>query len=313
MKRLLLGFAALAAATCGLAESALAACSITLRNVTAATFTSSQRYSPFTATDTAASFTFQVRHPNGQATCNYFVTFSTGNAGTYTRRFANGSNLLQYQIYDSPTKNSILKAVPGALTGEVITGSFTSTALATHNKSYYVVIPALQVVVPSTNSYTDSITVRLYEGTLASYTQRDSVTLTFRAGVLASTQVCVACTTAFDNNMHSHEMNFGTLEAAETKSATVRVRTNEGYTLFLQSTNRSVLRHTTLNSSVAYTAQVNGVNVNLTPTTQVQVARVSGVTAAQGVAFDVKVIIGAVNTALAGNYADSITVTVTAF
>ncbi len=124
--------------------------------------------------------------------------------------------------------------------------------------------------------------------TLASYTLRDTVTITMRAGVLASTQVCVACTAAFDNRLHAHEMKFGTLEAGEFKSATVRVRTNEGYTLFLQSTNRSVLRHATLNSNVAYTAQFNGANVDLTPATQSQVASVAGVTAAQGVVLTLR-------------------------
>ncbi|MSP21263.1 MAG: hypothetical protein EXQ93_07095 [Alphaproteobacteria bacterium] len=59
--------------------------------------------------------------------------------------------------------------------GEVIAGVFTSTALVTHDLSYYVSIPALQVVAPAT--YADTVVVRLYEGTLSSYTQRDSVTI----------------------------------------------------------------------------------------------------------------------------------------
>ena len=51
----------------------------------------------------------------------------------------------------------------------------------------------------------------------------------------------------------------------------------------------------------------------LTGTTQVLVAHVPGATAAQGNVYDVKVTIGDVANALAGNYADAVTVTVTAY
>lgn len=252
-----------------------------------------------------------MRHPNGQAACNYFVTFSRGGSATYNRRLATGANQLQYQLYPTSAKATVLKAIPDAVAGEVITGTFTSTALVTHDKSYYIAIPAQQVVVPGT--YTDSVVVRLYEGTLASYTQRDSVTLSMKAQVVATTEMCVACTNSFDNTMHSHELNFGVLETGESKSATVRVRTNEGYALYLQSGNRSYLKHTTLNSTVRYTVEVGGVPVDLTPTSKTLAAHVPGVTAAQGTAYDVRVIIGTVTGVLAGNYSDAITLTVTAY
>lgn len=310
MRRAVLGVLAIFAVFL-LPASAMAACNITLRNVSAANFTSSQAYPIFQATDTAATLTFQVRHPNGQGTCNYFVTFSRGASATYDRRMATGSNLLQYQLYPTSAKAAVLKAVPDAVAGEVITGTFTSTALVTHDKSYYVVIPPRQVVIPGT--YTDSIVVRLYEGTLASYTERDSVTVQMKAATVATTQMCISCTTAFDNTLHSHEMNFGTLDTGESKTVTVRVRTNEGYSLYLQSANRSYLKHTTLNSQVRYTAEVGGVPIDLAPTGQILAAHVAGVTAAQGTPYDVKVIIGNVAGSLAGNYSDAITLTVTAF
>jgi spore coat protein U-like protein len=290
---------------------AMAACSITLRNVTAANFTSSQAYPIFNAAETAATLSFQVRHPNGQAACNYFVTFSRGGSATYNRRMATGANQLQYQLYPTSAKAAVLKAIPDAVAGEVITGTFSTTALVTHDLSYYIALPPQQVVVPGL--YTDSVVVRLYEGTLSSYTQRDSVTLSMKARVVATTEMCVACTSAFDNTMHSHELNFGTLETGESKSATVRVRTNEGYTLKLQSQNRSYLKHTTLNSTVRYTVEVGGVPVDLTPNAAQTACHVPGVTAAQGTAYDVRVIIGSVSGALAGNYSDAITLTVTAY
>ena len=73
------------------------------------------------------------------------------------------------------------------------------------------------------------------------------------------------------------------------------------------------LKHATLASTVPYTATVNGTAVTLTGTSQVLIQQVSGATAAQGVVYDVKITIGSTTGALAGNYADAITVTVTQF
>lgn len=148
---------------------------------------------------------------------------------------------------------------------------------------------------------------------MASYTQRDSQTISIRGQTVSTTQVCVGCVTAFDTTLHAHELNFGTLDTGEYKTATVRVRSNDGYAIYLQSTNRSVLKHTTLSSTVPYTATVNGITITLTGTSQVLVQQVTGATAAQGVVYDVKVTIGSTTGALAGNYADAITVTVTQF
>ena len=65
-------------------------------------------------------------------------------------------------------------------------------------------------------------------------------------------------------------------------TGTVRVRTNEGYSLYLQSQNRSYLKRTSLTAQVRYTAEVGGVPIDLTPTGQRLAAHVAGVTAAQG-------------------------------
>ncbi len=294
------------------AAPASAACAITLRNVSNVLFTSAQAYPIFNTGDTGQSVSFQVRHPNGQAACNYFVTLTKGGASTYTGRRFSASPLFSYQAYLSSSLTSILKDVPDAVAGEVITGTFSSTALVTNNHTYYVNIPAQQVIPAGT--YTDtSVTLKLYEGTLASYTQRDTATITMRAETVDTTQLCVGCVTAFDTNAHALEMNFGTLETGEYKTGTLRVRSNEGYTLALQSSNRSVLKHTTTpTSTVPYTATVNGVGVTLTGTSAVTVATVSGVTLATGTAYDVTITIGTVAAAaLPGNYTDFITVTVT--
>ncbi len=296
----------------GWVSPAAAACNISLRNLTAVSFTSSQAYPVFQASDTGKAATFQVRHPSGQPACSYFVTFSKGGAATYSgRRMILSSTELKYQIYDSASLSSILKEVPDAVAGEVIAGTFSGTGLVTHDLSFYVNIPQQQVVAP--NTYVDSITVRLYEGTLSSYTQRDSQTIQIRGQTVSTTQVCVGCVTAFDTTLHSHELNFGTLDTAEFKTGTVRVRSNDGYAIYLQSANRSVLKHATLASTVPYTATVNGTAVTLTGTSQVLIQQVSGATAAQGVVYDVKITIGSTTGALAGNYADAITVTVTQF
>ena len=293
-------------AVAGLAATpATAACTLTLRSLSNVTF-SSGAYSVFGASGAAQSVQFTVRHRRSDP-CDYFVTFSTGSAGSYDRTMTLAGVDLHYQIYDSDSQLSVLKALPDAAAGEVIAGTFTTTATEDQDVSYYVLIPSRQVV--AAGNYEDTIEVRLYEGTLASYVERDSDTIRIRAGIQEEIEVCVGCLAAFDPAAQTVQLNFGDLDEGEAQSTVARVRSNAGYEFLLHSGNRGVMQHLSYPTQVPYVLAVDGVPIDLSPN-QATAAIGAGVTGADGVAFNFEVTIGSTAAAAAGDYADNIVLTV---
>lgn len=300
------GFSGALLVAAAFAAPASAVCDISLTNVSRIQFAGTYAYDVFNAVETSQVVPFSVRHKKSDA-CSYFVTFSTGGAGTYNRRLAASGLYLPYQLTTFPG-GTVLKAMPVVSAGEVIAGTFTTVA-ETQAKSYLATIPALNVVVP--NYYSDVVVIRLYEGTLANYVERDSASIQVSANVARRVELCVGCTNVFDPGAFSHTLNFGTLEKAEFLSGTVRVRSNSGYQVTLSSANRGLLRNTTLFTTVPYTFTVDGATVSLA-NKNVLLPPVAGVTPVQGRSHEFGVRIGDVTDADPGDYEDDITITVRA-
>ncbi|MDA0654270.1 MAG: spore coat protein U domain-containing protein [Proteobacteria bacterium] len=300
------GLAALVIAFAGLvATPAAAACSLTLRSLSNVTFASGE-YSVFGPAGAAQAVQFTVRHRRSDP-CDYFVTFSTGVAGSYDRTMTLAGTDLHYQIYDSASQTHVLKALPDAAGGEVIGGTFTTTGTEDQDVSYYILISPQQVV--AGGNYEDQIEVRLYEGTLAAYVERDSDSIRIRAQISDEIEVCVGCTAAFDPAAQSVQMNFGDLDEGEAQSTVARVRSNAGYEFLVHSDNRGVMAHVSYPTQVPYVLEVDGAPIDLSPN-QATAAAGAGVTGVDGVGFDFKVTIGSTAAAAAGDYADNIVLTV---
>lgn len=292
-----------------IAAEAAADCNISIRGLRTVRFTGADEYHVFNPEETAQTATFRVRHRRSDA-CDFFVTFSEGGAGTFDRYMSDGGETLDYQIYDTPSKSNILKDLPSATAGEVLSGSF-GTEVEEVELSFYVAIPPLQV--KSDDVYDDRIRVTLYEGDLADFVQRDAKDLTILARIRPTVEVCIVpCGAPFDPEALSFPMNFGTLEESEFMSADVLVRANVDYRLMYESEFRGVMTHVTEpGSEVPYETIVNGSPIDL-GRPRVIVAEEVGPTTPAGNSYQTTITIGSTDNAAAGDHEDNITITVRA-
>jgi hypothetical protein len=121
-------------------------------------------YSPDTGITVVSTMT--IRHTG--AACSYFITFSAGNSGVFTSRTAKtGTNSLNYQIYDTMTNKNVLEDLSAnPSSNNVLNGSFAAgpgTQIQTFT-SYFITNQ-----LPVAGTYTDSITMDIYVGTVSSH------------------------------------------------------------------------------------------------------------------------------------------------
>jgi hypothetical protein len=162
-------------------------------------------------------------------------------------------------------------------------------------------------------NYSDTLTLRLYQGTLASSELRGSVHLSvnYNAPKRADLSL-VPSGAAFVLTDIDETMDFGALNAGAVRTCDIVMRTNAGYTLFASSTNNGKLKHLTMEKFVPYTARFSGgaVNLGASSGSPVQIARVLGASPASGFVQPVSVTIGSTAGAQSGPYSDVITLTV---
>lgn len=289
---------------------ARAFCDMYLRTLPNVTFRGSNGYNVFDTGETGQTVFVRVRHNKSDA-CSYFLTFAQGQSGSYDRAMSGpGAADLHYQLYDTPSKSNILKQIPEATSSEVLAGTFTSTSAETQEHSYYFVIPPGQMV--KAGDYWDNITVRLYEGTLASYTQRDQSSFSVEGVVRDALQMCVVgCGAPFDPFAKSRTMAFGTLHTGDWREIDLLVRGNVDYEVLFRSDNNGILARTSGHGEVPYSLTLNGAAVNLT-SGRVTVVPGGLPTTMDGDRYTLAATIGNVTGAPPGTYQDNIAITVRA-
>ncbi len=265
---------------------------------------------------------FEVRGEATGATCEYFVTLSTGQSGDFDQRqLSEMTNRLNYNAYTDSDKSNVFKALPTATQGQVIAGSFpVAIALTqTHTHDFFWTVNPRQVVSASGTPYTDvNLTLSLYSGLLfLSPTLEATKTITFQARVDSSVDVSlVESGQRFDIGETTQLVDFGTLESGEQRGFDVVVRSNNGYVVTMQSQNRQLLVHArapAITDTVSYSVIFNGGGVDLSTGAPVQVIAGTGTTPATGIAFSIEFTVGTLSgDEAAGTYSDVINVEVTA-
>ena len=265
---------------------------------------------------------FQVTEGANGAACDYFVTLSAGQSGNFSqRKMSEMTSMLNYNAYVDSGKSSIFKAPPTAVQSETITGSFpiSVTLAQTNTHQFYWTISPQQVVQASGMPYTDgSLTLSLYSGPLIlSPTLVATKTITFQTHVDSSVDVSlVESGKPFDISETTQLIDFGNLESGEQRGFDVVVRSNNGYTVTMQSQNRQLLLHQrapTIADRVAYSVIFDGGGVDLSTGSPVQVITGTGTTPATGMAFPIEFTVGTITgNEAAGTYSDVINVEVTA-
>jgi spore coat protein U-like protein len=243
--------------------------------------------------------------------CDYFVTFSRGNAPDYNRYMLKGSDIQAYQLYRAFPYIDVLKDFSDAVTNsDVIANSFPDHAGSMQNAESYRAVLATASYRP-VGFYSDSVLVRLYEGTLSSYTLRDSTYVSFFYSSTRSIDLSLVSTGApFDASATSRTLDFGTLYQDEALSFDIVLKTNAGYSVSMSSQNGGMMKHVSLaGNSVPYSMSVNGVAVGLGAGNEV-VATGSGASSSEGTRVPVLVSIGSLSNSASGDYRDFITITV---
>jgi hypothetical protein len=304
------------------AFSAQALCvGISLTNVpgTASFQGSGNSYNVYDTSEYMQTVNFQVTGTASVLTCNYFVVLSPGGSGNSNQRTMSGSTTLRYNAYIAANKANILKDFSSATASNIITGSFqTSLQTQVNNHSFYWTIDKQQVV--RAGNYSDNtLTVTLYNGTFGGInSQSDTATISFQGAVASSVDLSlVPSGGSFDPSDNNETLNFSPLTTAAQKNFDLIIRSNDGYSISLQSTNSQKLRHSTyptVSDLINYSLTFNGGSVNLSGGGAVTVASSSGTTtSASGTSFPSSLTIGTVSSnQTAGSYSDYISVNVSA-
>lgn len=260
---------------------------------------------------------FYVTYKSGEDT-DFFITFSDGGASGYNRVLTKGSYQLSYQLYKSSGQNTVLKEKPDATDSEVIAGHVTDAGKPRkQSQSYYYVVYPEQIVPQGT--YTDSVKLRLYKGNLnASHSQNASKNVTFKAIVPAILRLFIGPSGGGLSEVTSYNLDFGELEEREYRDLDLKVLSNAGYEILLNSSNRGNLRHTAYSEvptsdrvyhQIEYLVDFDGSSIDLSGSGNHLVHTEPSGTASTGDIYDLLITVGSVDEKMHGDYTDELTVT----
>lgn len=264
----------------------------------------------------APALTFRVARGNSSA-CNYFVGFSTGWSLSYNPRgMYTWYQYYPYNIYvDSGRTRIIKEAGVSTSSSDFIVGSFPSgsPSLTSNLHTYYMKLLPDPVGVDSGN-YLDVVTMILYEGTPGgSYRTIQAWNLVHTYYVNANTHISLVDSGApFNINDTSQTLQFGTLTPGASRGFDLIAVYNAGYRIYASSMNNGGLKHSNNSTIIPYSFKVGTQTKNLSGSASnpVLIAEGSGQSSSAGTRHAVNVSIGNFSQALAGSYADVITLTV---
>ncbi len=259
--------------------------------------------------------TLTVRHRG--AASDYFVTFSAGGSGTFDPRqvSSTGGSLLTYQIYDSAVSRNVLKDLSANPTPqEVLRGSFPFDARwNAQHLSFVVILPPGQF--PPAGTYTDTITLTLYQGTLDSYTQKAQRSFQVQITMPSVMELSLVPPGApFSTGSTASTLDFGILEEGKTRAVDVIVRSNQVYTLSMLSQygNAMQIMDPTDTSTVPLRVTLNSTPILLTPAQSYPIATAAPPTVYAGVRYAFVFTVEPLDFPTAGNYSCIITFTLQA-
>ena len=261
---------------------------------------------------TAPAVAVQVSKTN-PAACTFGLAFTKGGSGSYTRT-AGG---LPYQLYQDSGLSHVLKDVPDITsTNDVVMVTLPPGTNPT-NEFYYFDIPYSTATSPNlvaAGTYTDTFIVNAYEGSdPTAFTNPPATSTPVSVTITVPKMIALALVDTggvFQDTATTKSVDFGNLSSGQTSRFDLRLRTNAGYSVKVQSTNNGRMKHTSKNSYVDYSLYVN--NNLADPTGSTPVLTGSGQTGINGIGFPVKIVIGSVGVLpLAGTYKDTVIITVT--
>lgn len=266
----------------------------------------------------AVSYSFTIRRRSNSNNCKNFRAYvSRGNSTNYNRFAQQGSNTVPYNLYSDSSLQTVLKDYPDAVNaGEYIAGN-----LANRNTNYsfnfFVKLVDLDSVFSSgPGHFGDNIQISFYG-------VRNNGSLVYQRTAYVYYQIIVPryaelslvpLSGNHDPSVTLHTVNFGNLTSNDVKSATLNVKGNVGFGVYMSSQNGSKLKNAS--SEVPYQIRVGPSSYKTlsTPGNNVYMFQRNSGTSQNAESYPIDVKLGSVpGNAATGNYSDNVTVTVTAW
>ena len=240
--------------------------------------------------------------------CLFFVTF--GGTVASKRQAAHGGSSLGYEIYDSVTRRTALQELPAATANEVLGGAF-APGESVKELTFVILVPPEQV--KPAGIYTHPIKITVYQGTRNSYVEQDTKMVVFSIPIDAVAEMSLGEPgSPFDATVKGHHLDFGKLEKDKAKGLDMRVRSNAGYHVTMESENGGVMKHTDPRNpaTIPYSLQVGGTAVSLGRAEQAVLSRSNRLTDRNGDLHQLMVTIGQIGNSPAGTSQDNLALTV---
>jgi spore coat protein U-like protein len=271
----------------------------------------------FSKSGAEGSLDIKVRRSRKSQSCNYCITFTQGQAGTYDpRAMTNGRGSSEYNIYKTnSTGVPSMKDYPDAdQASEYIDGRFRrDVGGKTRTHTYYVKTTGSSIYnIKSAGSHVDTVTAKLYEECDSpGATLEDTMEIDFTHKVDEITFIHLSDNPVFqDPPVTQKALDFGELVQGAQKTVHAVILYNAGYDLEMSSKNGETLKGGGQLGTVEYDVTVGGVQKDLTNGT-VSVSSAGGISpnAPSGLSIPIVFTIGDPGNNFPGTYTDTITLT----
>ena len=265
-------------------------------------------YDPFSSGNGLTAVDISVRNKN-KNDCVFFITATTGQAGSYDRKASNGNSTLRYNVYGGPSAGDLpLHDITDATRGTVLTGLIEGRQTSTVR--YYIDVPSVQVV--AQGDYRDTVEFGLYSGDSDEFDRQDSENVRITVPVIPVIDVEIAAGgTRLPLEGASVVLDFGNLEPRESREFNLYVRGNAPYGVEIVSENGGELRldgFANDHNTIPYAMTIDGSERSLQQRIWLSYGTlVTGAREHRG-----RITIGDFDTVLRGTYSDVLTITVTA-
>ncbi len=254
--------------------------------------------------------------PSDTTEINYYIAVS----GCASSRVFSGRRYdIDYQVYDSAKNPPSIVTSKNETTSSqtLIVGRFSETVNDEYVATNVIDLSALPGDFATSGTYSASATVELYSGTFPKGKRKATATLTPKLVVADIIDACVVPEGySFDYTAADIDIDFGTLDAGETRTVDLIARSNTSYSLKVQSQNGAMVLQPTdgfpplPTDFVNYEFYVNNKKVGLSAGQDVTIVTGARATRAAGQRYRLKTKILAYDNPSAGNYMDILTVTI---
>lgn len=259
-----------------------------------------------------------VQRAASSESCLFSIVMSRGSASTYSRSLVSASSFYPFNIYKTNSASSfVLKDRDDIVSlNEVIEGRFDASD-SSNTKSFFF-YPRISPLTPATlvksGLYQDAIQARVFLGHPPSLSEVESSQLTFRFRY----EVPKITALAFDgavpdlkgSSAGTKVVEFGEIRQGSKQSVDVSLIFNAGYRLSMTSLYGQKLKHATRDAYVPYSVKVDGRSVDISSSSETEVASGNGVTSSGSIrTLPVEITIGTFRSGLAGRYSDRILLT----